>query len=358
MKKFLSAFVCLSLVLSLVACGSAPVSSAPATSTPASSSPADSTPTSTTTPTFKPVTIKFAHGYAGGELAVNLVEDWMKLVNEKTGGAVTWDYYSGGSLGTITEIIEQTDLGAVDVTVTDTSQLQNYAADYAILFYPFLFQSYEHQLKTLNSDVMDKFSASLESQSNLHILGYYINGVRNIISKKQIKSLADAKGIIMRVPEIQVYKDTATLLGMVPTTISYSEMYTAFNSGICEAVECPNNTLYPGGYHKVGKYVLKSGHMFSSCAIEFNKDFWNKLEPDMQKVLKESFDELTAAHAEEVIAADEKFYTLYENDGAVVSDWANPEEPAAASKDYWYASAEKIGAEAKVIIDAIVALRK
>ncbi|RGX56818.1 hypothetical protein DWV16_00410 [Anaerotruncus sp. AF02-27] len=361
MKKVLSVLLGLVLCLSLMACGSSADNAAAPETAPSTSAADSQTPQSTVGgddfSDIKPVKIKFAHGYAGGELAVELVEEWMDLVTEKTGGAVEWEYYSGGSLGSITEIIEQTDLGAVDLTVTDTSQLQNYAEEYAILFYPFLFQSYEHQLKTLESDIMDKFSAALEENSNLHALGYYVNGVRNICSKKQLASLEDCKGVILRVPEIQVYKDTATLLGMVPTTISYSEMYTAFNSGICEAVECPNNSLYPSGYHKVGPYILKAGHMFSSCAVEFNKDFWNQLDPQVQAVLQESFDSLTAAHAEKVIAADEEFYKLYEEEGATVSEWADAQAPADASKDYWYTSAEALGGDSKDIVDAIVALR-
>lgn len=280
------------------------------------------------------------------------------LLPKKTQGAVTWDYYPGGSLGSITELIEQTDLGAINCTVTDTSQLENFVDEFAILFYPFLIQSYDHQVAVLNSDIMDNFTQLLEEGSNLHAIGYYVNGVRNICSKKPIHNLADAKGVIMRTPEIQVYKDVANLLGMSPTTISYSEMYTALSTGIVEAVECPNNSLYPGGYHEIAPYILKSGHMYSSCAIEFNKDFWNKLPDEIKVVLKESFDSLTEEHAAKVVAADEDYYKKYVEDGATVSEWDDPSEPAAAAKDYWKTSGEKLGPKAVEIVGQILALRK
>ncbi len=354
MKKIVSILVCLMLCLSLVACGG--------------TAPSDDTTGDTATPgatgetdwsSMQPITIKFAHGYAGTELAVAIVEEWMKEVTDKTEGVVQWDYYPGGSLGSITELVEQTDLGAVDCTVTDTSQLENFVDEYAILFYPFLFQSYEHQQAILNNgEIMGYFNDLLSEGSNLHVLGYYVNGVRNIASKKLITNLDDCKGVIMRTPEIQVYKDVATLLGMSPTTISYSEMYTALSTGICEAIECPNNSIYPGGYHKIAPYILKSGHMYSSCAVEFNTDFWNGLPAEVQTVLQETFSGLTAGQAEKVIAADEDYYAKYVQDGATVSEWDDPEAVAAVCTGYWETSATKLSPEALDVVKKIEALRK
>lgn len=354
MKKLLAFLLALCMILALCACGSKTETPAAA---PATEAPAEA-PAEFSWSAMEPITIKFAHGYAGGELAVELVDEWMALVTEKSEGAIQWDYYPGGSMGTITELIEQTDLGAIDCTVTDTSQLENFCSEYAILFYPFLMQSYEHQQAVLSSDIMDKFGAALSQVSNLHVVGYYVNGVRNMCTKMKITNLDDCKGVILRVPEIQVYKDVATLLGMAPTVVSYSEVYTAMSTGVCEGMECPNNSIYPGGFHDVGPYILKSGHMYSSCALEFNADVWSSYPVEVQNLLKECFDSLTAAHAEKVIAADDEYYRLYAEDGATVSDWDDPNEPASVCEEYWQTSAEKLGGEAVEIVNEIIALRK
>lgn len=355
MKKLLAILMCIIFALSLAACGQSPETKSP---TPAPSGTAASN-TGTDWSKIKPIKIKFAHGYAGTELAVKLPEEWMKLVTQKTNGAVTFEYYPGGSLGSLTELLQQTDLGALDMTLTDTSQLENLTKEYAILYYPFLFKSYKHQLAVLNSsEVMGWFNKRMAASSNIHILGYYTNGVRNIASKKKITNLNDAKNIIMRVPEIQSYKDTAKLLGMSPTTIPYSEMYTALSTGVVEAVECPNNSLYPIGLHKVGKYILKSGHMYASAALEFNKDYWNKLPVEVRQVMQDTFNSLTAAHADKVIAADDEYYKGYVKDGATVSEWDNPEEVAAIATDYWKERAGKLGPEAVDIVNRIIELRK
>ena len=176
-------------------------------------------------------------------------------------------------------------------------------------------------------------------------------------TKMEISNLEECKGVILRVPEIQVYKDVATLLGMAPTVISYSDVYTGMSTGLCEGMECPNNSIYPGGFHEVGPYILKSGHMFSSCALEFNKDAWAELPADIQELLTETFNSLTAAHAEKVIAADEDYYAKYEAEGATVSEWDDPAEPAAACEAYWADAAAKLGDVGVEIVNAIIDMR-
>ncbi len=355
MKKILVLFLTLCIIFAISGCGESKQATA---SEETASGAKPETTADFSWDAMEPVTIKFAHGYAGGELAVELVDEWMALVTEKSEGAIQWEYYPGGSLGSITELIEQTDLGAIDCTLTDTSQLENFCDKYAILFYPFLIQSYEHQQAVLNSSIMDKFEESLAETSNLHVVGYYVNGVRNICTKEKITNLKDCEGVILRVPEIQVYKDTATLLGMAPTVVSYSEVYTAMSTGVCEGMECPNNSIYPGGFYEVGPYILKSGHMYSSCALEFNNDVWNSYPAEVQNLLVECFNSLTEEHAQKVVDADEEYYRLYEEEGATVSEWDDSSEPASACKDYWISSAEKMGDDAVEIVNSIIELRK
>lgn len=356
MKKIVTLLVILSMIMVLAACGTAPAASAPAAE-PAAEQAAPVEEAAFDWATADPITIKFAHGYAGGELACEFVDQWMANVTEKSQGKITWDYFPGGSMGSITELIEQTDLGAIDCTLTDTSQLENFCDEYAVLFYPFLIQSYDHQVKVLNSDIMEKFNNILTEGSNLYALGYYVNGVRNIDTIMKITNLDDCKGVILRVPEIQVYKDVATLLGMSPVAVSYSEVYTAMSTGVCEGFECPNNSIYPGGFHQVAPYILKSGHMYSSCALEFNKDAWANLPDEAKTLLKEEFAALTEGHAEKVIAADDEYYRLYTEEGATVSEWDDPAAVAAVCESYWLEHAEEVSPVALEIVNEIIAMR-
>ena len=46
------------------------------------------------------------------------------------------------------------------------------------------------------------------------------------------KSLADLKGLKMRVPQTKLYMDTFKALGTLPTPITFTELFTALQSGV------------------------------------------------------------------------------------------------------------------------------
>lgn len=84
---------------------------------------------------------------------------------------------------------------------------------------------------------------------------------------------------------------------------------------------------------------------------------WDNFPAEVQTLLTETFESLTAAHAEKVIAADEEYYRLYAEEGATVSEWDDPAEPASVCVDYWQDAAAKIGDTGIEIVNAIIALR-
>ena len=350
MKRLIAMLLAIVMVFALAACGGAASQPAQPAEDPAQSANTEAAP--------ETITIKFAHGFPSAELICTMLDKWMALVTERTDGVVQWDYYPGGSLGSITELMEQADLGAIDCTLTDTSQLQNLCDMYGILYYPFLIQSYDHQMKVLNDDaIMAKFNEALAEQTNLYAVGYCVNGQRNICTTKLITNLDDCKNVVLRVPEIQVYKDTASLLGMTPTAISYNDAYTAVSTGVCDGLEVPNTSMYPGGFHQVAPYILKSGHMFASCAVEFNQDVWDSYPVEIRQIMTDTYKEVSEEYTAQIEAADEEYYKLYLEEGCTVSDWDDPSAPAAACEDYWLTSAEKLSPDAVEVVKAIVALR-
>ena len=83
---------------------------------------------------MEPVTIKFAHAIPEGELMNYLIEDWMSGVTERSGGKITFDYYPAGKLGTFVEIIEQVELGAVDMSSGEPSHYDPWCPEVSMLY--------------------------------------------------------------------------------------------------------------------------------------------------------------------------------------------------------------------------------
>ena len=97
---------------------------------------------------------------------------------------------------------------------------------------------------------------------------YYVGpvwwGVESVPAKKPLRTLADFKGVKMRVPEglgAEIWRRA----GVGVVTLPGSEVYTALERGVIEATDWGtlgmNNDL---GYHKIAKYPLSSGLPFDA----------------------------------------------------------------------------------------------
>jgi TRAP-type mannitol/chloroaromatic compound transport system substrate-binding protein len=108
-------------------------------------------------------------------------------------------------------------------------------------------------------------------------------GVESVPAKKPLRTLADFKGVKMRVPEglgAEIWRRAGA--GVV--TLPGSEVYTALERGVIEATDWGtlgmNNDL---GYHKIARYPLHPGfHSMPAAEVAVNMARWNALSPDLK----------------------------------------------------------------------------
>jgi TRAP-type mannitol/chloroaromatic compound transport system substrate-binding protein len=103
---------------------------------------------------------------------------------------------------------------------------------------------------------------------------------------KEINSLADIKGLKMRIPGLggRVFERA----GGVPVTLPGGELYTSMQTGVIDATEWvgPYNDM-AFGFHEVAKYYYYPGWHEPGAMLEFtiNKDKYNSLPEDLKKIL-------------------------------------------------------------------------
>ena len=119
---------------------------------------------------------------------------------------------------------------------------------------------------------------------NVHYAGSTLIGAEPIMSKKQLKSLADFKGLKIRTPSGL----TAMLfekLGAVPVALAGSEIYSALDTNVIDAAEFVTLGENVGlGLQEVTKYVLYPSFHGPIAVVNYgvNMDAWKSLPPDLQ----------------------------------------------------------------------------
>jgi TRAP-type C4-dicarboxylate transport system substrate-binding protein len=118
------------------------------------------------------------------------------------------------------------------------------------------------------------------------------NGFRQITSSssRQLNSVEDLKGFKIRVPVTALLTSLFSGLGALPSSISYSELYSALQTHIVEGQENPLAQVSTGKLYEVQKYCALSNHCWSGYWIVANRRALSSLPADLVDIVNTHFD--------------------------------------------------------------------
>lgn len=233
-------------------------------------------------------TIKAAYENNPGEPFDKAMHEWARLFKEKTGGKGEIVLYPSSQLGSKKDVMEQMKMGAAMVTLTDGAFFADYIPDFAIMMGPYLGKDYKDVIKLSNTPWFADMSAQLDKKG-FHILAAnWLYGTRHMVTKKPVHTLADLKGMKIRVPNARIQIEAMKELGATPTPMPLAEVYPALTTGVIDGAENPIPVLYGQKHHEPAKYLILSGHLDNITNITISAKYYDKLPADIQKALTDT----------------------------------------------------------------------
>ena len=153
---------------------------------------------------------------------------------------------------------------------------------------PFILSSYEEADLITDGPIGQELKSSL-TKNNIVGLGYIEIGFRNIFSNRPIRSLEDAKGLKIRATHSKAHIAILQSLGMNPTPVAWGEVYTALQQKTVDAIDIDLNLGWFNKFPEVAKYVTITRSFYSPHLVMLSKPFWEKLTPEQQQMVNESF---------------------------------------------------------------------
>jgi TRAP-type mannitol/chloroaromatic compound transport system substrate-binding protein len=235
-----------------------------------------------------PTKWKMQSMWQAGSVNQKVFEDWTKKVKEITGGRIEIEPLAVGSIFAYTET-----LGAMRDGVLDS---HHSGAPYASGLEPALaligdlngaYESpYQMQMWFEYGGGLE-LAREIYKRFNTYYIGPVWWGVESVPAKKPLRTIADFKGVKMRVPE-GLGAEIWHRVGAGVVTLPGSEVYTALERGVIEATDWGtlgmNNDL---GFHKVARHPLYPGfHSMPAAEVAVNMTKWNALSPDLKALME------------------------------------------------------------------------
>jgi tripartite ATP-independent transporter DctP family solute receptor len=209
-------------------------------------------------------------------------------VEKRSAGKVAVRLFTGSQLGKDEDVLEQARAGAGVAVVVDGGRLAVYVKEFGILGAPYLASGYDGIRKVVTSSMFEGWVEKLRKASGHQVLSFnWWQGERQLLTNKPVKVPADLSGIRMRTPGAPVWMETVRAMGATPTPMGWSEVYTALQQRVIDAVEAQHPASYNSRLYEVTKFVTKTGHINLITGLVTSAAWFDKLPEDARKILRE-----------------------------------------------------------------------
>ena len=242
-----------------------------------------------------------------GYPTVAATENLGKKLSEATQGRLSIQMYPSMQLGGEKETIEQTQIGAIQISRVSVGTMGPIVDDINVINMPFLFKNTAHANKMMDGpigqELLDKITAS--PNANLVALCWMDSGARSLYNTKHpIKGIEDVKGLKFRVIGNPIFVDMMNSLGGNGISMGYDQVFSALQTGVIDGAENNMPSYVFSNHYTAAKYVTLTEHLIIPEMLVFSKRIWNTLSADDQNLIKK--------FAREAQLEEREFWNQYE----------------------------------------------
>jgi tripartite ATP-independent transporter DctP family solute receptor len=253
------------------------------------------------------IALKASDVHPEGYPTVAAVESLGKKLEAATNGRLGVQMYAAMQLGGEKEAIEQAQVGAIQFARVSVGALGPVIDDLNVFNLPFLFRDTKHMQAVIDGDIgtelLDKVSNN--DKAGLVALCWMDAGARNLYdTKRPIHTIADLKGLKIRVIGNPMFVDMMNALGGNGVAMGYDQVFSALQTGVVDGAENNLPSYVFDNHYTVAKYYTLTQHLIVPEVLVFSRKTWDSLSKDDQALLKK--------FGREAQAEERDFWNKYE----------------------------------------------
>src|SRR5450631_3362016 len=237
-----------------------------------------------------PVSLRFSSSMTADQNAAHYIwfQRFASNLTSAVGPRIKIDYFPDSQLGKEADVVQQVKVGSIDMMVTGSSIWATVAPEFGMLDLGYVFDSYGHVAKALDGGVGESLSKILYDRTTCTVLTWASHfSARSVYAKKEIRNLAEVKGVKLRV---------------LPTPVPINELYTALQTGVVDGFEHDSGSVLSYKLNEVVKYGWLTEHLFSPMVVVIGKRGMDKIPADLRPAFMKAVAE--ASVYERAVAAE------------------------------------------------------
>jgi len=263
-----------------------------------------------------PVKLTYSNFFPPGHIQSKLAEAWCREVEKRTNGEVVVEYYPGQTLSKANQVYDGVVEGISDIGFSVLAYTRGRFPVMAAVDLPLGYTSGTVATKVINA-VYKKFMP--KELMDTQVMYLHAHGPGLIHTKgKAVRKMEDMKGLKFRAHGTSAAVVDA--LGGTPVPKPMPETYQMLQKGVVDGAVYPFEANKGWKLGEVANYCTAdySAAYTTSFFVVMNKDKWNSLSADNQKIIEQINQEWIIKHGEAWDASDAEGIVFFLNQGGQI----------------------------------------
>jgi len=294
---------------------------------------------------------KVAVGDGAGGTQHELGKAFVSALEAKTSGKHSATLFLNGQLGSEEDTVNNAATGTLDMSILAINNITPFSPTVGILTLPYVILSLEDAEKLTQGPIGQEMIDNTVRDAGVRIIGWGYSGFRVLTnSKRPVQSIADLKGLVVRVPKNEIMIETYKAWGINPTPMAWSETFSALQQKVVDGQDNPYITVHAMKFDEVQKYITNIRYIFSIEPLIISESVFQDLSAQDQKAILEAGQEATKRSAQFLRSKENEIKAELTARGMKISDPAGGEAEfiSLATKAVWPKFYDSIGGAEKL----------
>lgn len=232
----------------------------------------------------KVISLDYSSYFPAGHRGSQLLEQWCREVEKRTNGRVKITFYPGGTLTPASQTFDSVQNGIADIGHISPGYTRGRFPLSEVIELP-LGPKNAYWASKMAYEYYKKFKP--KELDSVKVLYMYTHGPGILHTRKPVNKLEDLKG--MKIRTQGTFQKIIIALGGTPVAMPMTDAYDSLQKGVADGLTSPYEALDGWRLAEVTKYSIEDwGASYPGAFFEvMNKDKWNSLPPDIQKIIEQ-----------------------------------------------------------------------
>ena len=281
---------------------------------------------------------------------------FQQKVTEHSGGNIEVKLRCCNQISSEDEAFKAMQLGTVDGFFITANNVSPHWPMMDVTVLPYIFQNKEHLDRVLNGEVGQRMKDQLQADTSVHLLAFGPALYRDFYnSVRPVNTMADMKGLKIRVPKNEVMIATFEAFGANPVPLAWSETPTALQTGTVDGGDNGTSFIRDMKFFEFEPHLVILEHFVAFAPLFASDNFMKKLTDEQRSQVLAAAADAGATFAAQVASETEEVRNWLATEGGMARTDPDRTDFVAAAKVVQQEFAEKRGADFIALVEAIQA---